>query len=208
MRIKKLYFSRTYNQWKGEPLFVEDGLENSCLYVRMLDVNFDEGAVNVVTAEFKDLNGYVHPILAECDYAKKLAIFKIPLAILSNNGIYEVGFSISYNEGGYIKSAIQTFEIIDAIEVDNEAIIQDANYSILTALINQLAGYKVDTSIFPTREEMNKAIELTKKQNNKTTTNEIHRNNPSPLRINALSGKTSCYSRWQDGNSACLRESI
>ena len=163
MRIKKLYFSRTYNQWKGEPLFVEDGLENSCLYVRMLDVNFDEGAVNVVTAEFKDLNGYVHPILAECDYAKKLAIFKIPLAILSNNGIYEVGFSISYNskdkEGGYIKSAIQTFEIIDAIEVDNEAIIQDANYSILTALINQLAGYKVDTSIFPTREEMNKAIE-------------------------------------------------
>ena len=125
----------------------------------MLDVNFDEGAVNVVTAEFKDLNGYVHPILAECDYAKKLAIFKIPLAILSNNGIYEVGFSISYNEGGYIKSTIQTFEIIDAIEVDNEAIIQDANYSILTALINQLAGYKVDTSIFPTREEMNKAIE-------------------------------------------------
>ena len=97
MRIKKLYFSRTYNQWKGEPLFVEDGLENSCLYVRMLDVNFDKGAVNVVTAEFKDLNGYVHPILAECDYAKKLAIFKIPLAILSNNGIYEVGFSISYN---------------------------------------------------------------------------------------------------------------
>ena len=163
MRIKKLYFSRTYNQWKGEPLFVEDGLENSCLYVRMLDVNFDEGSVNVVTAEFKDLNGYVHPVLAECDYAKKLAIFQIPLAILSNNGIYEVGFSISYNskdkEGGYIKSAIQTFEIIDAIEVDNEAIIQDANYSILTALINQLAGYKVDTSIFPTREEMNKAIE-------------------------------------------------
>ena len=71
MRIKKLYFSRTYNQWKGEPLFVEDGLENSCLYVRMLDVNFDEGAVNVVTAEFKDLNGYVHPVLAECDCAKK-----------------------------------------------------------------------------------------------------------------------------------------
>ena len=29
----------------------------------------------------------------------------------------------------------------------------------MTALINQLAGYKVDTSIFPTREEMNKAIE-------------------------------------------------
>ena len=159
MRIKKLYFSRTYNQWKGEPLYTEDGLEDSCLYIRILHVDFEDGAINVVTADFKDLNGYTYQVMGECDYDKRLAIFQIPLAILSNNGIYEVGFSISYNEGGYIKSAIQTFEIIDAIEVDNEAIIQDANYSILTALINQLAGYKVDTSIFPTREEMNKAIE-------------------------------------------------
>lgn len=24
MRIKKIYFNRLYNQWKGEPLYVED----------------------------------------------------------------------------------------------------------------------------------------------------------------------------------------
>ena len=163
MRIKKLYFSRTYNQWRDEPLYTEDGLEDSCLYIRILDVDFEDGAINVVTADFKDLNGYTYQVMGECDYDKRLAIFQIPLAILSNNGVYEVCFTISYNskdkEGKCIKSAIQTFEIIDCIEVDDEAVAQDPHYPILVDLINQLAGYKVDTSIFPTREEMNKAIE-------------------------------------------------
>ena len=163
MRIKKLYFSRTYDQWRGEPLYAEDGLEDSCLYIRILDVDFEDGSINVVTADFKDLNEYTYQVMGECDYNKRLAIFQIPLAILSNNGVYEVCFTISYNskdkEGKCIKSAIQTFEIIDCIEVDDEAVAQDPHYPILVNLINQLAGYKVDTSIFPTREEMNKAIE-------------------------------------------------
>ena len=163
MRIKKIYFNRMYDQWRGEPLYVEDGLDDDKLYIRIMDVeNYKRGAVNTITVDYKDLNGATYTILGECDYDKRLAIFDIPLSILSNNGIYEVGFSITFNakdkEGVMLKTAIQTFEIIDAIEADDEAVAQDPHYPILVDLINQLANYKVDTSEFPTREEMNQAI--------------------------------------------------
>ena len=164
MRIKKIYFNRMYDQWRGEPLYVEDGLDDDKLYIRIMDVeNYKRGAVNTITVDYKDLNGATYTILGECDYDKKLAIFDIPLSILSNNGVYEVGFSLSFNtkdkEGVMLKTAIQTFEIIDTIEADDEAIAQDPHYPILVDLINQLADYKVDTSIFPTREEMVNAID-------------------------------------------------
>ena len=164
MRIKKIYFNRMYDQWRGEPLYIEDGLDDDKLYIRIMDVeNYKRGAVNTITVDYKDLNGATYTILGECDYDKRLAIFDIPLSILSNNGVYEVGFSLSFNtkdkEGVMLKTAIQTFEIIDTIEADDEAIAQDPHYPILVDLINQLADYKVDTSIFPTREEMVNAID-------------------------------------------------
>ena len=164
MRIKKIYFNRMYDQWRGEPLYIEDGLDDNKLYIRIMDVeNYKRGAVNTITVDYKDLNGATYTILGECDYDKRLAIFDIPLSILSNNGVYEVSFSLSFNtkdkEGVMLKTAIQTFEIIDTIEADDEAIAQDPHYPILVDLINQLADYKVDTSIFPTREEMVNAID-------------------------------------------------
>lgn len=164
MRIKKIYFNRLYNQWKGEPLYVEDGLRDDCLYVRIMDVKYEDGSINAVTADFKDLNGYSYSVLGETNYKKKLAIFKIPLSILSNNGIYEVGFSISYNskdtDKNYKKTAIQTFEIVDAIESDDEAIKNDPKYPILTDLINQLANYKIDMTAYPKKEEVSEMIDL------------------------------------------------
>lgn len=164
MRIKKIYFNRLYNQWKGEPLYVEDGLRDDCLYVRIMDVKYEDGSINAVTADFKDLNGYSYSVLGETVYKKKLAIFKIPLSILSNNGIYEVAFSISYNskdtDKNYKKTAIQTFEIVDAIESDDEAIQNDPKYPILTDLINQLADYKIDMTEYLKKEEVNEIIDL------------------------------------------------
>ena len=164
MRIKKIYFNRLYNQWKGEPLYVEDGLRDDCLYVRIMDVKYEDGSINAVTADFKDLNGYSYSVLGETEYKKRLAIFKIPLSILSNNGIYEVAFSISYNskdtDKNYKKTAIQTFEIVDAIESDDEAIKNDPKYPILTDLINQLADYKIDMTEYPKKEEVNEIIDL------------------------------------------------
>lgn len=164
MRIKKIYFNRLYNQWKGEPLYVEDGLRDDCLYVRIMDVKYEDGSINTVTADFKDLNGYSYSVLGETEYKKRLAIFKIPLSILSNNGIYEVDFSISYNskdtDKNYKKTAIQTFEIVDAIESDDEAIQNDPKYPILTDLINQLADYKIDMTEYPKKEEVNEIIDL------------------------------------------------
>ena len=175
MRIKKIYFNRMYNQWRGEPLYVEDGLDDDKLYIRIMDVpDYKEGAINTITADYKDLNGGTYTILGQMDFDKRLAIFKIPLSILSNSGIYEVVFSLSFNakdkEGLLLKTPIQTFEIVDTIESDDEAIAQDPNYPILVDLINQLAEYKVDTSIFPTREEMMKTIE---ENLNKTSMEEI-----------------------------------
>lgn len=164
MRIKKIYFNRLYNQWKGEPLYVEDGLRDDCLYIRIMDVKYEDGSINTVTADFKDLNGYSYSVLGETNYKKKLAIFKIPLSILSNNGIYEVNFSISYNskdtDKNYKKTAIQTFEIVDAIESDDEAIQNDPKYPILTDLINQLADYKIDMTEYPKKEEVDEIIDL------------------------------------------------
>lgn len=164
MRIKKIYFNRLYNQWKSEPLYVEDGLRDDCLYVRIMDVKYEDGSINAVTADFKDLNGYSYSVLGETEYKKRLAIFKIPLSILSNNGIYEVDFSISYNskdtDKNYKKTAIQTFEIVDAIESDDEAIQNDPKYPILTDLINQLANYKIDMTEYPKKEEVNEIIDL------------------------------------------------
>ena len=164
MRIKKIYFNRMYDQWRGEPLYIEDGLDDDKLYIRIMDVeNYKNGAINTVVADYKDLNGATYSILGNMDFDKKLAIFKIPLSILSNNGVYEVGFSLSFNarneDGMMLKTAIQTFKIIDAIEADDEAVAQDPHYPILVDLINRLADYKVDTSEFPTRDEMNQAIE-------------------------------------------------
>ena len=164
MKIKKIYFNRMYDQWRGEPLYVEDGLDDNKLYIRIMDVpDYKEGVINTITADYKDLNGGTYTILGQMDFDKRLAIFKIPLSILSNNGIYDVVFSLSFNakdkEGLLLKTPIQTFEIVDTIEIDDEAIAQDPHYPILVDLINQLAEYKVDTSIFPTREEMMKAIE-------------------------------------------------
>ena len=164
MRIKKIYFNRMYDQWRGEPLYIEDGLDDDKLYIRIMDVeDYKNGAINAIIADYKDLNGATYSILGNMDFDKKLAIFKIPLSILSNNGVYEVGFSLSFNarneDGMMLKTAIQTFEIIDAIEADDEAVAQDPHYPILVDLINRLADYKVDTSEFPTRDEMNQAIE-------------------------------------------------
>ena len=87
-----------YDQWRGEPLYVEDGLDDDKLYIRIMDVeNYKRGSVNTITVDYKDLNGATYTILGECDYDKRLAIFDIPLSILSNNGIYEVGFSMTFN---------------------------------------------------------------------------------------------------------------
>ena len=129
MRIKKIYFNRMYNQWRGEPLYVEDGLDDDKLYIRIMDVpDYKEGAINTITADYKDLNDGTYTILGQMDFDKRLAIFKIPLSILSNSGIYEVVFSLSFNakdkEGLLLKTPIQTFEIVDTIEADDEAIIE------------------------------------------------------------------------------------
>ena len=60
MRIKKIYFNRMYDQWRGEPLYVEDGLDDDKLYIRIMDVpDYKEGAINTITADYKDFIFYL-----------------------------------------------------------------------------------------------------------------------------------------------------
>lgn len=160
MRIKKIYFNRRYNQWRDEPIFVEDEIYDEGLCVHMVDVKFERGSINTIIADFKDSNGATYSVEGVADYNKKTATFKIPPQILSNDGIYEVVFSISYNgKSKFVRTAIQTFTIRDTIEINDEVIQQETNYPVLVDLINNMANYKVDTSNFPTREEMMEAIQ-------------------------------------------------
>ena len=70
-------------------------------------------------ADFRDLMVVYISVKGTPDYDKRIVVFKIPLQILSNDGLYELFFSISYYskmEMKVDKPAIQTFTIRDTIE--------------------------------------------------------------------------------------------
>lgn len=155
-RIDKLYITLKCNQWRGKPIYVEDEIDINGYYIRFPDIQMDKGMISTIFAEFSDSNGGTYAV--SCDIVeveKRLIKVMIPLEILSNKGLYKVVFSVAYNETGEIKrSAVQTFEVKETITISDDNIKQDTNYPILIELIEELSKYKVDTSIFPTREEM------------------------------------------------------
>ena len=109
MEIKKLYFNKLYNQWRGYPFIYED--LNEGLYIRILGIEYNKDIINNITASFKDLDNIEYIIQGELNFDKKIAIFKIPSSILNNDGLYEVKFSVLYKDNKYKELPIQTFEI-------------------------------------------------------------------------------------------------
>lgn len=109
LEIKKLYFNKLYNQWRGYPFIYED--LNEGLYIRVLGIEYNKDIIDNITASFKDLDNIEYIIQGELNFDKKIAIFKIPSSILNNDGLYEVKFSVLYKNNKYKELPMQTFEI-------------------------------------------------------------------------------------------------
>lgn len=109
MEIKKLYFNKLYNQWRGYPFIYEE--LNEGLYIRILGIEYNKDIIDNITASFKDLDNIEYIIQGELNFDKKIAIFKIPSSILNNDGLYEAKFSVLYKDNKYKELPIQTFEI-------------------------------------------------------------------------------------------------
>ena len=109
LKIKKLYFNKLYNQWRGYPFIYEE--LNEGLYIRILGIEYNKDIINNITASFKDLDNIEYIIQGELNFDKKIAIFKIPSSILNNDGLYEVKFSVLYKDEKIRELPIQTFEI-------------------------------------------------------------------------------------------------
>ena len=109
MKIKKLYFNKLYNQWRDFPFIYEKLNEGLC--IRVLGIEYNKDIIDNITANFKDLDNIEYIIQGELDFDKKIAIFKVSLSILNNDGLYEVVFSIQYKNDKCEKLPIQTFEM-------------------------------------------------------------------------------------------------
>ena len=165
MKKEKLYFTRYHDQWKGKDVeLVEDEVNVYDLYIQVPDLEMEEGSVNLISANFRTKDGvFIETVACEIyDVSKRMIKLKMPLFILANNGIYEVDFSVSYNKNGSNKTdektAIQTFTILDTIDISDEEIANDDRYDVLQKLIDDLANYKVDTSNFASKEEVQEMI--------------------------------------------------
>ena len=110
LRIKKLCFNRMYDQWRGEPFLCEE-LDNNCLCIRVLGIKYDEAIIDSINAIFKDLDKIEYIIKGELDFNQKTAVFKLPISIFDNDGLYEVKFSVLYKDEKIRELPIQTFEI-------------------------------------------------------------------------------------------------
>ncbi len=166
MKKEKLYFTRLHDQWRGKEIAVEEEIKGGSysLYIQTPDVDITEGSVNSINATFKNKNGVTYVVgCAIYDSSKRIFKVDMPLSVLANEGVYEVVFSISYNSNGSInrteKTAIQTFTILNTIDTSDEVIEDDDRYSILTQLIDEISKYKVDTSKFASKEDVQKMID-------------------------------------------------
>ena len=110
LRIKKLCFNRMYDQWRGEPFLCEE-LDNNCLCIRVLGIEYDEAIIDSINAIFKDLDKIEYIIKGELDFNQKTAVFKLPISIFDNDGLYEVKFSVLYKDEKIREVPIQTIEI-------------------------------------------------------------------------------------------------
>ena len=164
IRVDKIYMHRKYNQWRGKPLFVEDEDKKNGIYIQFTDLEMARGSINIIYAEIRDINGGVYSIGSTIeDYDKKLVKFILPNEVISNDGLYEITFGVAYNTEGTeevitYRSAIQTFNILDTVESSDSEVIQESHYPILLQLIEEISGYKVDTSNFPTYTDVQEMI--------------------------------------------------
>ena len=159
--MDRMYIFRKHDQWRGKPIYVEDEVDKNGYEICLADVDMKRGNINAITIEFEDENkGTYADSCRIVDYNRRIINFNIPLAILSNKGTYAFVITVSFNEDGerLFRSAKQTFKILETIEVSDD-IQKSEHYPVLLELINEISQYKIDTSNFPTFEDLHDIID-------------------------------------------------
>ena len=162
MKLQKLYFDRHYDQWKGLPVSIEEEVNGYGLYIQSPDLkDIDRIKENgQFFAIFEKLDEVAYGEVYDVD--KRILRLEMPPEILSKDGLYTVTFTTSYkkNEETIIKnSAIQSFSILDIIEVSDEYIENYDKYSLLNDLLKNVQDTEIDTTMFAKTEEVEKLIE-------------------------------------------------
>ena len=162
MKLQKLYFDRHYDQWKGICVSIEEEVNGYGLYIQSPDLkDIDRIKENgQFFAIFEKLDEIAYGEVYDVD--KRILRLEMPPEILSKDGLYAVTFTTSYkkNEETIIKnSAIQSFSILDIIEVSDEYIENYDKYSLLNDLLKNVQDTEIDTTMFAKTEEVEKLIE-------------------------------------------------
>ena len=167
MKLQKLYFDRCYDQWKGLDIAIEEEMNGSNevdgygLYIQVPDINMvDDGTIYTINASFE---GIEEPANGEVYNAEKRIIrIEMPPQILANDGLYKATFTISMkkDEETIVKNtAMQTFTILETIEISDEYIESYDKYSLLAELLKNATDTEIDTSSFAKIEYVDKLVE-------------------------------------------------
>ena len=161
MKLQKLYFDRHYDQWKGLSISIEEEVNGYGLYIQSPDLkDIDRIKENgQFFAIFENLDEIAYGEVYDVD--RRILRLEMPPQILSKNGLYTVTFTTSYkkNEETIIKnSAIQSFSILDIIEVSDEYVENYDKYSLLNDLLKNIQDTEIDTTMFAKTEEVEKLI--------------------------------------------------
>ena len=167
MKKQKLYFDRCYDQWRGLDIAIEEEVNGKGevsgygLYIQVPDINMvDDGTINVIGALFEGIEEVVNGEVYDAE--KRIIRIGMPPQILANDGLYRVTFTISIkkDEETIVKNtAVQTFTILEAIEVSNEYIENYDKYSLLSELLKNATDTEIDTSSFAKIEYVDKLVE-------------------------------------------------
>ena len=161
MKKQKLYFDRHYDQWKGLDIAIEEETHGYGLYIQIPDMT-EIGTITSINAIFEGIEDVVN-----CEiYDKKKRIIRLnmPPQILSTDGVYKVSFTMAIKKGDEVilkNTAIQTFTILDTIEVSDEYVENYDNYSLLKELLENATDGEIDVSSFAKMEDVVKLIEET-----------------------------------------------
>ena len=163
--MRKLYFYRNYDQWKGIDIAVENEINELCFLIQIPDLD-DIDRLNEGVASFKatfegglgEATGVVHN-----KERRIVKLINIPPEILATNGLYKVTFTLSKKIGEEViieKTATQTFSILEAVELSEDYIKNYDRYDEITQLLEKFYEEKViDLTMYAKTEDVEKIIE-------------------------------------------------
>lgn len=164
--MKKLYFYRKYDQWKGIDFAVEDEINDISFLIQIPDLDDIERmyeGIASLKATFEDgLLGEATGVVHNKD-RRIIKLINIPPEILTTNGIYRVSFALTTKRGEETiieRTAVQTFSILETVELNEEYIKNYDRYDEITQLLEKFYEEKViDLTEYAKKEDVENLIE-------------------------------------------------